>query len=120
MPDVDKGSPSDFTEQSFWQKLVRYAKIAGGEVVEKALWLFYASQSADTPGWAKGVIYGALAYFILPADVISDLIPGAGYADDLVVLTAAVATVAFFIDGDVKAQAHKKMSDWFGEDLDTA
>ena len=120
MPDVDAGSPSGFEEQSLWQKLVRYAKIAGKEVVEKALWLFYASQGADTPGWAKSVIYGALAYFILPTDAIADIIPGVGYIDDLGVLTAAVATVVFFINADVRAQASKKMGDWFGEDPDMA
>lgn len=120
MSDVEEGSPRGFTENGFWQKLARYAKIAGKEVVQKALWLFYASQHADTPGWAKAVIYGALAYFILPVDAIPDFIPVGGYVDDLGVLSAAVLTVLFFINSDVKEQARKKMSDWFGEGLDTA
>ncbi len=31
----------------------------------------------------------ALAYFILPIDAIPDMLPAAGYTDDLIVLTAA-------------------------------
>ncbi len=36
---------------------------------------------------------GALAYFILPSDVIPDFIPGMGYTDDASVLAAALAAV---------------------------
>lgn len=120
MPDVDEGSPTGPRQKDLWQKLSRYAKIAGKQVVEKALWLFYASQHRDTPGWARKVIYGALAYFIFPTDAIPDFIPVGGYVDDLGILSAAVATVVFFINADVKAQARKKMSDWFGENPKSA
>lgn len=106
----------DFDEQSFWNKVSGYARTAGRGVIEKSLWLYYAAQSPNTPKWAKSVIYGALAYFVLPVDAIPDLIPLVGFTDDLGALAAAVASVAMYIDDDVREAARRKMSDWFQSD----
>ena len=108
----------NFDDTSFWDKLSRYARVAGREVIEKALWLYYAAQSSSTPQWAKSVIYGALVYFILPVDAIPDVIPLAGYTDDLGALAAAVASVALYIDEEVRQKATRKLADWFGPDDD--
>ncbi len=61
-----------FSENGFWDKLKRYAKAAGREVVEKALLLYYAMQEEKAPAWAKATIAGALGYFIVPIDAIAD------------------------------------------------
>lgn len=103
----------EFDEAGFWVKLKRYAQRAGRELVEKTLWLYYAAQSPATPPWARSVIYGALAYFVLPIDAVPDLIPVVGFTDDMGALAAAVATVTMFIDEDVRAQARAKLSSWF-------
>lgn len=104
----------NYSEKSFWQKLKDYAKTAGREVVEKALLLFYAAQRPEVPVWAKTVVYGALGYFILPADAIPDLTPLVGYSDDLGAITLAVATVAAYINDEVRAKAQAKLGQWFG------
>lgn len=104
----------NFDENGFWAKVTRYAKVAGREVVEKALWLYYAAQRPETPMWAKTMVFGALTYFVVPVDVIPDMLPVVGYTDDLGVLAAAVATLAVYINQDVKALAAVKMHDWFG------
>lgn len=101
-----------FSESSFWSKCSSAFKKAGREVLEKALWLFFALQKDSTPRWAKGIIIGALGYFISPIDAIPDFVPIVGFTDDLGVLLAAVGTVAAHIDGEVKALASKKMADW--------
>lgn len=105
-----------YNEESFWEKLINYAKLAGKEVVEKALYLFYAAQQPETPSWAKGVIYSALGYFILPIDAIPDITPIVGYGDDLGVLAAALAVCAAYITPEVKAKAKQKWKDWFGDE----
>ena len=105
---------AQYSDESFWDKLLRFSKAAGAEVVERALQLYYAAHDPETPTWAKGVIYGALGYFIFPADAIPDVIPVVGYADDLGVLAAAVAAVALYITPVVKEKARAKMKDWFG------
>jgi uncharacterized membrane protein YkvA (DUF1232 family) len=104
-----------YSDEGFWDKLLRFARTAGSEVVERALELFYAAQHPQTPTWAKTVIYGALGYFITPLDALPDVIPAAGYSDDLGALVMALATVMMYITPEVKAKAKAKMSDWFGE-----
>jgi uncharacterized membrane protein YkvA (DUF1232 family) len=113
---VDNKFEAAYSDNRFRDKLKRYAKTAGREVVEKALLLFYAAQEEKAPAWAKGTIAAALGYFIVPLDAITDLAPGIGYADDLGVLVLAIAAVSRYINDDVRAKAMKKMRHWFGED----
>lgn len=114
--------PQDYSQawsdQGFWDKLRVYARAAGREVVEKALWLYYASQEEKAPAWAKATIVASLGYFIAPLDAIVDLTPVVGYADDLGVLALAVAAVATYINDDVRAKAAVKIERWFGSDSD--
>ena len=98
-------SSADYTERDFWTKLAAFGRASGREVIEKALWLYFAAQRPETPSWAKATVYGALAYFILPADAVPDITPFGGYVDDLGVLVVAVATIAGYINSDVKAKA---------------
>jgi uncharacterized membrane protein YkvA (DUF1232 family) len=105
----------EYSEAGFRDKVKTYGKKAGREVVEKALWLFYAAKAPDTPKWAKTAIYGALAYFIFPLDAIPDFAPLVGYTDDLGVLVAALGTVASYITDDIKRQASDRLVEWFGE-----
>ena len=106
-----------FRRRDFWNKLKRSARKAGKTLVYHALQLFYAAQRPETPKWAKGVIYGALAYFINPLDAVPDALPG-GFVDDLSVLAGAVAMVALHITPDVSRQARNTLSEWFGPDDD--
>ena len=103
----------NYNEAGFWQKLNTFARKAGHDLVEKSLQLYYAAESPDTPTWARGVIFGALAYFVAPIDAIPDVTPGIGFADDLCVLIGAVSAVAAHITPEVKDQADKKMAEWF-------
>ncbi|MFQ5477895.1 MAG: YkvA family protein [Candidatus Binatia bacterium] len=104
----------EYSDDSFWQKVKRFALAAGKEVVERALILYYCLQDADTPKWAKGVVVGALGYFIVPLDAIPDFTPVAGYSDDLGALAAALAMVAAHIKPEHRAKAAAKLETWFG------
>ncbi|MDF2000498.1 YkvA family protein [Peribacillus frigoritolerans] len=112
---IDTTKYSDnFSEDSFWKKIKKFGKKAGVKVVYVALLLFYTLQKPTTPGWAKTVIIGALGYFILPIDLIPDLVPG-GYTDDFSGLFGALITVSMFIDEEVKLKAKERIGIWFGE-----
>ena len=115
MTEEKAGFEKNYSHSGFWDKATTFAKTAGKEVIEKALWLFYAAENPQTPLKAKAVIYGALGYFIFPVDAIPDLTPVVGYADDLGVLVLSVATVAIHITEEVKLLANQKLKDWFGE-----
>jgi uncharacterized membrane protein YkvA (DUF1232 family) len=114
MDETKRVPEGTYSDNSFWDKVKTYGKMAGREVVEKALWLYYAARAPQTPTWAKTAIYGALAYFIFPFDAIPDFIPLAGYTDDLGVLVAALGTVAAHISDDIKGQAAARLEEWFG------
>ena len=114
MAEENHSYEKQYSDKGFWGKVVAFARIAGKEVIEKALWLYYAAQQPQTPAWAKATMYSALGYFILPLDAIPDFIPAAGFTDDLGVLIAAVATVALYVTDDVKALAAQKLESWFG------
>lgn len=107
------GYEREYTETGFWDSMLRYAKLAGREVVEKALQLYYLAQTPEVPGWARAVIYGALGYFITPIDAIPDLTPIVGYTDDLGVLVASMATVMGYVTPEVMERAAQKAREWF-------
>jgi uncharacterized membrane protein YkvA (DUF1232 family) len=102
-----------YSAPRFWDKLTRGARKAGRDVVEKALWLYFAAQRPETPKWAKVTVYAALGYLIMPLDTVPDVTPAAGFADDLGVLAVAVATIAAYIDANVKARAAQVLTRWF-------
>lgn len=102
-----------YSEHSFWKKLARFASSAGYDVVEKALWLYYAAARPETPKWAKATVYGALAYFVLPADVVADILPVAGYTDDLAVLVFALTTIGSYVDDGVRKRTARTLAHWF-------
>lgn len=105
---------SEYSDSSFWDKVKKFALTAGKEVIEKALWLYYAAQRPETPKWAKTAIYGALAYFISPIDAIPDITPLVGFTDDLGALAAAIAMTSVYINEDVKRKTSEKLLSWFG------
>ncbi len=108
-----KGYEDKFNESGFWNKIKKYGKSAGAKVVYNALKLYYAAVAKETPAGIKALIYGALGYFILPIDLISDFIPVIGFTDDLVALTTAIASASAYITPAVKRQAKDKLKDWF-------
>ena len=119
-PVVSRTSKSAVAEDpsvgdAFWDKLRRYARVAGRTVVERALRLYYASQDPATPPWARRAIYAGLAYFLLPFDLIPDFIPAVGYTDDAATLLATLAFVSVYVGKDIKIRAAAKTAEWFGE-----
>lgn len=102
-----------YSESKFIEKVMKFAKNAGIKVIYVALLLFYTLQKASTPSWAKSAIIGALGYFILPTDIIPDILPIAGFSDDITALLAVIVAVALYVDEDTKSKAKAKLRIWF-------
>lgn len=113
MPDTVNSKT--FEKDGFLSKIAKLAMRAGNQIVEKALLLYYAAINKNTPSWARKVIYGALAYLVLPLDAVPDFVPLFGYTDDLGVITAALATVAMYITPEIKQQARDTKDKWFNK-----
>lgn len=106
--------PNGFDESGFWGTLTACAKRAGQKVVLSALKAFYVLRSSETPLWAKSVVAGALVYFVSPVDAVPDVLPVAGYSDDLAVLLGALKSVADHVTPPVTRQAEETLRRWFG------
>jgi uncharacterized membrane protein YkvA (DUF1232 family) len=89
--------------RGFWPKIRRTASripFAG-----QALSVWFAARDPETPIAAKGIMMGALAYFVLPIDAIPDIFAGIGFTDDAAVIAALVATLGANIRKRHKDQA---------------
>ncbi|MFD2670932.1 YkvA family protein [Marinicrinis sediminis] len=104
-----------YSDEGFWRKVRKKGKKAGKKTVYSGLLLYYALQSPHTPLKAKIQIYGALGYFILPLDLIPDLIPAVGYTDDLSALAWAIGMVAMNISQEMKDKARQRVDELFGD-----
>lgn len=108
---------AEYSERGLFDKLSSVAKKAGLKVVYYALILYYALQSPKISVKEKALIIGALGYFILPVDLVPDVIAGAGFLDDAAALLAVVKMLTC-IDDEVKRQAKELLKRWFDEDVD--
>lgn len=103
-----------YSEEALWKKIAAFAGKAGEQVIEKVLTLYYCLRDSDTPTRARATIAAALGYFIFPMDAIPDMIPGAGFSDDLGALAVALAVVAAHIKDEHKERAKEVLKTWFG------
>lgn len=113
-PSPNPAAASWYSGPRLWRTLRKAAVAAGRKTIFSALILFYCLKDKDTPTWAKGVIVGALGYLILPADLIPDILPGAGYGDDWGAIVAALGTVAAYIKDEHKAKAREQVERLLG------
>lgn len=105
----------EFNKEQLFEKLQKYGRELGVRAIYSSLLLYYTYQEKETPGWARNIVLGALAYLINPFDVIPDLSPLVGYTDDLGILGFALVTISGYINMEVKINARKKAKEWFKE-----
>jgi uncharacterized membrane protein YkvA (DUF1232 family) len=86
--------------RDFWPKLKK--SLGHLPFAQDVLAAYYCAFDANTPIKVKGTLLAALAYFILPFDVIPDFILGLGFTDDMAVLFTAVTLVRNHV-----TQAHR-------------
>lgn len=111
VPSVQKVNESR-VQRGFWPKIRRTA--AKIPFAGQALSVWYAARDPETPAAAKGIMLGALAYFVLPVDAIPDIFAGIGFTDDAAVIAALLATLGANIKRrhkDAAATALKRLAD---------
>jgi uncharacterized membrane protein YkvA (DUF1232 family) len=77
--------------RGFWPKIRKVAALV--PFASEALAVWYCARDEETPVAAKGMMFAALAYFVLPVDAIPDFIAGIGYTDDAAVFLAMLGLV---------------------------
>ena len=90
-------------QDGFWHK----ARKTLGRIpfTEDAVAAFQCATDSATPMPVRATLFGALAYFILPFDIIPDFLLGLGYTDDAAVLLTAFTTCKTYITDDHRAKA---------------
>lgn len=101
-------------ERGFWPKLRKYIRRI--PFVQDAVAAYYCAMDGDTPLHVKAVLFGALAYFVLPIDIVPDIVAWVGFTDDAAVLYAAIRTVAPHIKASHRDQARAAIDKLAGED----
>ena len=100
----------------FWPKFVRFAaRLPFAEDVAAA---WYMAMDPKTPLKARGMLFAALAYFIMPLDVVPDLLAFVGLTDDIAVLTIAISTVRGHMRPEHREKARLKIARLQADEVD--
>ena len=72
---------------------------------------YYCTFDPATPAKVRATALAALAYFVLPLDLVPDLLVGIGFGDDATVLMAALAMIRNHIRDEHRQAARKALED---------
>ncbi len=110
-----------FDSSLLWEKICTFSKKAGRLATRPALLLYYVMTDPATPRSAKIVVAAALAYLVLPVDLISHKKhPVTGWLDDIAALGIAVDKVRRHITPEMEKRADEQLDKWFGTQTNDA
>jgi uncharacterized membrane protein YkvA (DUF1232 family) len=93
--------------ERFWPKLWRaIGHIPFSEDLAAA---WYCAVDPRTAARVKVVLMGALAYFVVPVDLIPDLLVSVGFTDDATVLATALGVVGAHIKERHRTSARRRL-----------
>ncbi len=93
--------------RGFWPK---FRSLMGQlPFAEDLLAAYYCAFDPATPKLAKAALLGALAYFVMPLDLVPDFLALIGYGDDAAVLFAAYRLVARHVTPEHRDRARVKL-----------
>ncbi|MDP2411292.1 MAG: YkvA family protein [Pseudolabrys sp.] len=110
-PGTEEGTDSDTgLRQDFWRKTRGVA--ARLPFADELLAAYYCAFDRETPLPVKAALLGAIAYFVLPADAIPDVMPVLGFTDDAAVLATTLKLVAGSIRPEHRDAAREKLAEF--------
>lgn len=104
-----------FSESGLSDKMKEYGKKIGSVITYPVILLYSAFKSTATPAKEKLLITSCLGYFILPTDLIPDIIAGVGFADDAAAITACLAAINHILTPEIYEEANNRIRSIFGE-----
>ncbi|MHA6482814.1 YkvA family protein [Paenibacillus sp. strain BS8-2] len=94
-----------YVDKGFWSKVKKYASKV--PFAKEAVAMYYCAMDSATPTAVKATAIAALAYWILPIDLIPDFIPIGGYVDDASAIFIAYKAVNSHITDEHRAKAEQ-------------
>ncbi|MEL7271923.1 MAG: YkvA family protein [Pseudomonadota bacterium] len=99
----------DEVKREFWSKFrTSAARLPFAEDIAAA---YYCATDSKTPLTARGTLLAALAYFIMPLDMLPDVIAFLGFTDDFAVLTMAFSTLRQHITDEHREKAREAVEE---------
>lgn len=114
MPDTDTlGRDTALVRDGFVNKIKAVARHV--PFAEDAVAAWFSTRDPATPFKVRATLIGALAYFVMPIDMIPDVILGLGFTDDAAVLLAALKIV-----GGSISEAHRTRAKRWLQSIDVS
>ena len=86
---------------------------AGRTLASPALEALELLLDSSTPAQVRLTMLAALSYLLMPADLVPDILPVAGFSDDLVALTAVIGVWRNHLTPAMQARAQHRLDRWF-------
>ncbi|BEV35678.1 DUF1232 domain-containing protein [Synechococcus sp. M16CYN] len=101
---------SEIIDEGIFRNLLRRA---GRQLAIPALEAMELLLGYDTPTQVRLTMLTALSYLLLPADLVPDILPVAGFSDDLVVLTTVIGLWNHHVTPEIRSRAQRRLNQWF-------
>ena len=101
---------SELLDESLLRRLLVRA---GRSLASPALEALELLLDPGTPSPVRLTMLAGLSYLLMPADLIPDILPVAGFSDDLVALTAVIGVWRNPLTPTIQARAQRRLDQWF-------
>lgn len=109
-----ESNTSSFSLPTLWEKIKRNARRLGRGTTKMVLLMYYVLRSKDTPTSAKVIVYGALAYLVLPINLISvRRFRFLGLADEALAIAIAYKKISQHVTPEMEQEAEATLDKWF-------
>ena len=93
----------------------RYAKKAGRAATRPLLQWWFVMADENTTTWEKALIYGAIAYIIIPGDLVPRRVSRfLGIVDDMAVAALLFDKIDSKLTQEMRDAVENILDDWFG------
>lgn len=114
-----ENDPNGFNLSNLWEKIKANAIRFGRGTTRQILLMYYVLKSKETPRTDKVLVYSALAYLILPVNLISiKRHPIIGWFDEATSIAIAFQKIRQNITPEMEQQADQTLDRWFAEFTD--
>ena len=101
-----------------WDKIKTFALRAGRVATKPILTFYYVMHQTETTTLEKALIYGAIAYIVIPSDLLPRrALSILGILDDAAVIAYAYNKVSNKITAEITNKVNDTLDQWFGAEI---
>ena len=105
-----------FDYEKLWQNICKWGRKVGRVAARPVLLLYYVMTSEDTPKEDKAMIFAAIAYLVLPLDLIQAWkLPIIGWLDEGLSIAVIIKKMQKYITPEMQQRANETLDQWFPE-----